>query len=428
MLRPPVISLPDPLLEQEGSVDPLSLQRTYERLADRMLPAVTVRMSRIRFVSVMCVGARACAEYEVDTVASDGVTPPWLVFEWFVIEALARAGENIDQQAIAGLRKVRTCLEAQRHVSNATYLKTPKVFGFTGIFRRLATQATIVDDDVRLDDGGWQLLRAFEKDEALPGLIEGNGEGAALVRDLRDAIERGLERGHTVARPAGFWERVARHLTPTRTRKRERVVLLERLRGTQDLSRELVDDLVKQPGVIERQDEPSYLRGLADRTSAELARLLRAIDAYEALCRPISDALTLVRYLSTTRGPIGAVEFVADTRTAKLVTDTVAGCRRVRDDPALLDLEPDVRVVLDAFDDVTSPSDLFTAVVSHHERAQRDKPPDGKRPWLEPGRTGTVLVRPAYRIAELGELPPPYVHDYRTKTVGRFLTDLGVYS
>jgi hypothetical protein len=38
----------DPIEGGEGSVDPLSLSRTYERLADRILPAVTVRMSRIR--------------------------------------------------------------------------------------------------------------------------------------------------------------------------------------------------------------------------------------------------------------------------------------------------------------------------------------------------------------------------------------------
>lgn len=428
MLRPPAISLPDPLLDDEGSVDPLSLQRTYERLADRMLPAVTVRMSRIRFVSVMCVGAHACSKYELDAVASDGVTPPWLVFEWFVIEALARAGKDVEQQTIAGLRKVKNCLEAQRHVSNATYLKTPKVFGFTGIFRRLATQATIIDDDVRLDDGGWELLRAFEKDESLPGLIEGRGEGAELVSDLRDAIDRGLERGRTVGRGGEFWERLARHLTPIRTKKRERAVLLGRLRSTEELSREIVDDLVKQPGSIARHDEAAYLRGLAGRAGAGLSRLLRAIDAYEALCRPITDAFTLVRHLSTNRGQVGAHEFAADGRAEKLSSDTVVGCRRVRDDGALLDLEPDVRLVLDAFDDVRSAADLFAAVVAHHERAQRDKPPDGKRPWLEPGRNGAVIVRPAYRVGDLGEPPPPYVHDYRIRTVGRFLADLGVYS
>ena len=46
-LQPPTLSLPDPLQGSEGSVDPLSLQRTYERLADKVLPAVTVRMGRI---------------------------------------------------------------------------------------------------------------------------------------------------------------------------------------------------------------------------------------------------------------------------------------------------------------------------------------------------------------------------------------------
>src|ERR1043166_6552997 len=173
MLNPPVVSLADPVVEGEGGIDPLSLQRTYERLADRMLPAVTVRMTRIRFLTLMSVGAHVCAAFELDALAADDITPPWLVYEGFVIEALAREGESVDQQAIAGLRKVRNCIESQRHVSNATYLKTPKVFGFTGIFRRLATQAMIVDDDIRLDDGGWELLRAFEKDEQLPGLVDG---------------------------------------------------------------------------------------------------------------------------------------------------------------------------------------------------------------------------------------------------------------
>ena len=41
MLRPPFSSEFDPSEEAEGSVDPLGLQPGYERLADRLLPAVT---------------------------------------------------------------------------------------------------------------------------------------------------------------------------------------------------------------------------------------------------------------------------------------------------------------------------------------------------------------------------------------------------
>lgn len=430
MLAPPFISLLDPILESEGSVDPLSLARTYERLADRMLPAITVRMSRIRFVTAMCAGSLVCADYDADAVAADGVTPPWLVYEWFVIEALARAGQDVDRQAIAGLRKVRRCLDSQRPVSAASYLKTPKVFGFTGIFRRFAVAATILGPDLELDDGGWELLRAWEKDEDLGGFIDSGGSGHELRRTLREAVRTGMDRGHTVSRPAAFWERVAHHLVPTRLGKREQAVLRERLRGTHELARELADALVVHGKVLAREEEAAYLRSLRQRASPELSRLLAAIDAYESLCRPITDAFALLRHQSTQSGgvEIGPGEFAAHAHASALTRATAEGCRRVEHDPALLDLEPDVRLVLDEYIDVRAADDLFRAVVRHHERAQREKPPDGKRSWLERGRGETIVVRPAYTV---GELDPPgdlYVHDYRTRTLSRFLRDLGALS
>jgi hypothetical protein len=323
---------------------------------------------------------------------------------------------------------VRNCIESQRHVSNATYLKTPKVFGFTGIFRRLATQAMIVDDDIRLDDGGWELLRAFEKDEQLPGLVDGAGAGADLVRELRDAVREGMERGHTTSRSQLFWERVARHLLPIRTRRRERAVLFDRLRATHELSREIIDDLRDRQRLVNREDEASYLRDLAQRVTPNLRQLLGAIDAYETLCRPIIDAFTVVRYLSTKRGQVGAADFAKAPQSDSLVQRVREGCHRVSENGTLLDLEPDVRHVLDAFEDTRTAGDLFAAVVARHERAQAEKPPDGKRPWLEHGASDKVLVRPLYRVAELPEDQLPYVHDYRIRTVGRFLEDLGVFA
>src|SRR5512133_3976168 len=139
-LSPPVLSEFDPVAASEGGVDPLSLARVYEHLADRMLPALTVRMSRIRFVTAIAVGAQVCAsaDFEEDELAKDGVTPPWLVFEWFVVEAFVRARDQLRQTGgplrIAGRTKVETALRARRPVSASAYLKTPTVFGFTGIF------------------------------------------------------------------------------------------------------------------------------------------------------------------------------------------------------------------------------------------------------------------------------------------------------
>ena len=95
MFTAPFSSEYDPSEEGEGSIDPLGLQTTYERLADRLLPAVTVRMGRPRFVTAMAVGACVCEAWDSDRVAADGITPPWLVYEWLVVEAFVRAQSQL---------------------------------------------------------------------------------------------------------------------------------------------------------------------------------------------------------------------------------------------------------------------------------------------------------------------------------------------
>src|SRR5215468_1076826 len=117
MLRAPFSSEFDPSEEAEGSIDPLGLQPGYERLADRFLPAVTVRMGRPRFVTAMAVGACVCDDWEVDAVAADEITPPWLVWEWFVVEAFVRT-QNSPSEALGvpGILKVRQALRHQRPV------------------------------------------------------------------------------------------------------------------------------------------------------------------------------------------------------------------------------------------------------------------------------------------------------------------------
>ncbi len=427
-LAPPVISLADPLQESEGSVDPLSLQRTYERLADRVLPAVTVRMGRIRFVTAMCLGALVCQEYDDDAVASDGVTPPWLVFEWFVIEAFAR--EQVKGERVPGMLKVQSCLNSQRPVSAAAYLKTPKVFGFSGIFRRLAVSSGILDDQLRLDDGGWEILRSWEREEGLRGLIQGReGDGASLVRELRDAVERGMKDGHTVQRPSSFWGRLAGHLHPSSVGKQEAQAFLRWLRSSGTLTREHLDLLTSHGAFIERTMEADYLRKTAAGCSPELAAHLAAIDSYEALCRPVAQTFDLLRELSTQRnsGPVSVIDLIASQHAEGFIDAIAKGCERIQRDPCLLDWESDVRSLVDAFDRVRTPSDLFEAIVNHHEAAQRAKPPDGKRAWIERARDNSIMIRPAYALPERSEALP-YVHDYRTATLCRFLTDAGAIS
>jgi hypothetical protein len=215
MLRAPFSSEFDPSEEAEGSIDPMGLQPGYERLADRLLPAVTVRMSRPRFVTAMAVGACVCDAWDTDAVAADEVTPPWLVWEWFVVEAFVRAEDLLSGiSRVPGIQKVRRALRNQRPVSATAYLKTPTAFGFTGVFRRLAHGIGIVTDDGSLDDGGYELVLAWAKDQGLDGIIDASGgEGHAFRERLRRAVAQGMEKGHTTHQSGEFWRDLARHRT-----------------------------------------------------------------------------------------------------------------------------------------------------------------------------------------------------------------------
>ena len=145
MLRAPFSSEFDPSEEAEGSIDPLGLAPGYERLANRLLPAVTVRMGNPRFVTAIAIGARVCDQWDTDAVAADGITPPWLVWEWFVVEAFVRSSNSPSETSgVPGIQKVRRALKYQRPICASAYLKTPSAFGFTGVFRRLAQGIGII--------------------------------------------------------------------------------------------------------------------------------------------------------------------------------------------------------------------------------------------------------------------------------------------
>lgn len=436
-LSPPVLSEFDPVSTSEGSIDPLSLSRIYDHLADRMLPALTVRMSRIRFITAIAVGAVVCAKWEEEDLASDGLTPPWLVFEWFVVESFVRARADLrpgdGPLRLAGRNKVENAVRAHRPVSASTYLKTPTVFGFTGIFRRLVERSCVVNEGLGLDDAGYELVRAWEEDQGLDGFIEGrSGDGARLRDALRRAVTQGMEKGRTVDQGAEFWSEVATRLDPGRIGRAEQKQIDAILRGSPGdealgFAREVIRAVEQQGGRISYQDEVGFLRALAPDASPGLAQVLKAIDAYEGLCRPITDAFDLVRHLSTGSGgaAVGPADF-AEHRDARAYAKAVrAAVERLRSSVTLHLWEPEVQAMIDRYQEVSSAEELFRAVLAHHEAAQQDKPPDGKRPWLERSRGDRFLVRTAYQVPEAPGIRKTYAHEYRVPTLSLFLRDLG---
>ena len=434
VLQPPFLSAFDPLSESEGSIDPLGLAATYERLADRMLPGVTVRMGRPRFLTALAVGAHVCAEHEPEAIAKDGVTPPYLVFEWWVVEAFVRASSELKETGrIPGIQKVQACYRNGRPVSAPAYLKTASVFGFTGIFRRLARHMQILTHDGLLDEAGYRLLEVWEREQNLEGFLRGReGPGATLREAWRRAVRDGLESGHTSHRPGHFWSAIARHLDPARPGKRERAVLLDLIdtrAGQSDAVQFITASLRKRGAPLEFVDEAEHLRSLASTAPASLRPILVAMEKYESLCRPLTDAFDWMRFLASQEPSRGMTpeDFQRRAPAVRLSTRIARAVEAVSENELVAETWPERADVLTLFREAGTPDKLLPTVLAHHRQAQARKPPDGKRPWLEEDTCGRLLVRASYRLDDKPDPISDYVHEYRLPTLSRFLDDLGAF-
>ncbi|WP_426441106.1 hypothetical protein [Bradyrhizobium genosp. P] len=435
MLKAPFSSELDPSEEAEGSIDPLGLQPGYDRLADRLLPAVTVRMGHPRFLTAMALGACVCDGWDLDATAADDITPPWLVWEWFVVEAFVRAKDSLSGvSSVPGGLKVRQALRNTRPVNATAYLKTPSAFGFTGVFRRLARNIGILTEDGLLDDGGYELIKAWAKDQGLEGIIESSGGDGRAFRDrLRRAVSQGMDKGHTTYQSGEFWRELAVRLDPILPGKHERKVLLNRitsLSGPLEMITPLKDAVIARGGVGARRDEAPFVRKLSNSASTDLNQLLTAIDAYEAFGRSITNAFDGLRYCATSNGgaPVDVAEF-SNSKTAKSALATLGpSLARIRSHPTLLEWDKNgLAQGVERFDNVQTIGDLFEATLDHHKQVQCDKPPNGKRPWFERTARGKVLLRSGYTLREPPDIHADYVHEYRIPTFSNFLAELEAF-
>jgi hypothetical protein len=147
----PILTLPDPVTTGEGALDPLGLSTIADRLADQILPGLRARMSRPRFLTAMAACAAVCDGIE-DQVASDGVTPSYVVFEWLVVEGFSRAAPREHTRFTPGMMKAQAVRDSGEPMRASAYLRIPTIFGYHGIYKPLARHIGVVDDDMRLGD------------------------------------------------------------------------------------------------------------------------------------------------------------------------------------------------------------------------------------------------------------------------------------
>ena len=428
----PFLTLPDPLVTGEGALDPLGLAMIGDHLANQILPGLRARMSRPRFITAIAVSAAVCEGLE-DRFSADGVTPAYLVFEWLVVEAFVRAGKPEATRRTPGTQKAQDARASQDAMCARNYLKTPTVFGFHGVYKPIARHLGVVDDDLRLSDRGYELLKVWQSEQRLEGFLDntsGGGPGRSARQTLRSAVDEGLAAGHT-ARSGGWqgWAILAEHLAPANTGPNE-AALIERLFADAEAAPrgEIFKLLRESAGIEDLSEDAITLSLLLPKAEADLAGRLKAIMAYEKVCGVLEEAFDWICFLSThsQARPITAQTFAAESRTRQLINDLPAA---IRDTESAMSVSPlnaqQLFVQLaKSFDAVRDAGALFEAVLAHHERVQKDKPPEGKRSWFERSPNGETFVRPPYRLIERPESDRGWNRPYRIATVSSFLDDL----
>ncbi len=453
----PLLSELDTEASTEGPIDPLGLAVIADELANRLIPNQRLQPISVRFLTAMAVGAEVCRDLYNHTgertVAADGVSPPWLVFEWHVIEGLARSDGRVDAlmepeqlRGVPGIGKTRQAIAEQVPLSASRYLVSPGVMGFHGVLKSLAKELDIVDlndEPVAPGAGGQRLLEAWVADagDALAGFINnGDGEGRGIRNRWRDAVRDAMQRGW-VQRRAGWagWADIGQYLAPGPVMgDQERKVLLELLRGSPGgRFRRDVFDFICSPqwraclgyegpsGGFERQVHRTMRIG----AEGPFAVLLDAIMAYEQWARLLQDAFEACLYRMTKRGGKVKPSQFADLDEVRSAANQVETLyMKVADQLAAV--EPAVASrFADPFESLATrgdATDWHHRLLEHHRQVQQRKLPEGKNPWFDTFDDGDVAVRATYRRPEPVEPGRGYVHGYRTQALAWFAQDLGV--
>lgn len=314
------------------------------------------------------------------------------------------------------------------------YLKTPKVFGFHGVYKRLATHLQLVDDTLALEENGRRLARTWAVEQGYPDLVDSAMVANAptgMIRVLRQAVADGLAAGHTV-RPSSWKgdEFFLNHLAPHRLGTGEARLLRDLLLDESAAPRGEVFRLLADPALHGAwptdKDEVATVQALRPRASGFLRARLDAIDGYEAIARRLHEAWDRMRWRAAVapHGALAPDDVVGDARLSALAGELPAALDRAREtlteSPIAREFELELGQTLQ---DVSTARELCETLWNRHAGVQARKPPTGKRPWFDEVQ-GRFVIRPGYRVPVE---PPPqrlYVHPYRLASAASFLADL----
>ena len=427
-------------MEGEGRLDPLGLGQLADRIADSYARPVRARMKRIRFLTSMALGGKITPELMDITPAVAGDTPE-IAFERVVIESLARAGARGLQldTGIPGITKAQAALMGNLRLDARGYLKTPKVFGFSGVYRPLAATTGLLDPHGGTLPVGDSLLEGLFADAHRDDRFETDPASSDFLEWITQATGDGLREGrNTFRRKNPHVHTLALIATPQMAGARERAAL-SRVLHSPESSAQVEDEaaylevlaLISQ-ATEELASEVDWVEYMQARGSESLRARMNMLVTFEDFGRDLLWAFETYRFLSSQAvGGIPEDATLINDEAVATVAETVVQRYRT----ALTAMERATNFGVDPeipsrfaqsfadFDHGLTAYELIDALMLHHGEVQGSKPPNGKRSWLE-SVNGRWVCRPLFGIWEPVERRVDFIHPYRFDTLVKFLADV----
>lgn len=419
----------DPENSSEGSLDPLGLGQIADRLGVKLVPGIRERMSRPRFLTLIAAGAHLCKKFGEDRISKDGLTEPWLVYEWIIVQALVKKYQGMPEiNRLPGSEKAGDARKKDIPLSAARYLKTPSVFGFHGVYRTLSEALEIVKDDLPGEKGDL-LLRGWEEEQNLNGFYsEIDGPGKELKNRIQNVIDESLENNEVSKKwNWPYFDTIAQYFAPAKSGVKELNILFTILAGgDKGYRKELIElFLTYYNSNMESLDEGVFHNYCIQKTKGPINDHLKVIRLYEQFSRLMTDSFENILYeLSQGSLQHGIGEFIK-LESIKIASTTIP---LIYDElmNRLLEFNESLNFdnLFGNFRFINKASDFTNEILQHHFKIQKNKPPFGKAPWIESLPGDQYIIRPLYRRNEFNSNENKYVHGYRINAIRSFLTDM----
>lgn len=435
----------DPSEDPADSIDPLGLSPTVARLSEIILPGMTLRMWRVRFLTYAAL-ASLVTQQVVESLDYQGdKLEIRLAFERLFVSAMIRS--SLPQKAIQRLpgRQLaeRAWRENDRPLKTSNFLKGQAVNGPFGVIARLAHKLDILDNDDQLLSRGEELLFAWAMDQRLFGLLgepKSQQEGARWLWRITDATAKYLTHSKWPSTGWQGWGELARvlrldNIGPAESKAMTAALFSDSVRHRifEHLSRKKFKSLYKT------DKEQSVIEGLLDSledSNDSIDRIIyitcKLFKQYEQVASKLQIAFDYLRWELTQLNGQARLQRVLQDEGSTLqkvcnrLPNAVSKLKSTLEDSyVILENQPSL------FESITTiceeglvcdtPEKLVETIMTRHERVQREK---NKGIWIERGETWVLLPGFGYSNEEPPNEEVVYIHPFRIANVYSFIKDL----